>query len=124
MEGSASTAPLVACWWTSGIGFYLGVFAGVLAGIFESLLVAGDFASVFVLVFEVVAEVVVAGVLSVGFVVELPPLGLDGVHALRGSALVVVTATTNAKARRTAVVRRICIVLPWLDISFTKEGIG
>ena len=120
MEGSASAAPLVACWWALGIRFYLGVFAVVLAGVFESLFVAGDFASVFVLVFEVV----VAGALSVAFVVELPPLGLDGVHAVRGSALLVVTATLNAKARRTDGVRRICIVLPWLDISFTDEGIG
>ena len=124
MEGSASAAPLVACWWALGIRFYLGVFAVVLAGVFESLFVAGDFASVFVLVFEVVAEVVAAGALSVAFVVELPPLGLDGVHAVRGSALLVVTATTSAKARRTDGVRRICIVLPWLDISFTDEGIG
>ncbi len=103
--------------WVSGFRSYLGgldrLLAGVLAGVFASFFVAVDFESVFVFVLEVV----LAGALSVVFV---PPLGLAGVHALPGAALLAVTDTAKANVRRTAVVLRICIVLPWLDISLLR----
>ncbi len=96
---------------------------GVLAGVFEPVLVAGAFESVF-------ASVCVGGVLCIGFCGEglvcrfRPTAGFGWVHALPGSAWLVVTDIAKANVRKTAVVLRICIVLPCGRYFLTVEGIG